>query len=97
MIKGTKHEEDWVFYHDALTQLKCQKTMEWMETNGYLKRWVLSMNGANEGTKFAGRPVGNSPEMMCLDCSLFKDVDDAAAFHITLTSWMKKDHELYEK
>ena len=84
-MEGTLYEDNWMFYHDALTQLKCKRTKAWMETKGYLKRWVLPVNGLNDGTVYAGRPVGNSPELMPLDCSLFKDVDDAVARHIAVT------------
>lgn len=66
-----------------------------METKGYLKRWVLPVNGLNDGTIYAGRPVGNSPELMPQDCSLFKDIDDAVARHIAVTCWMPKDHPNY--
>ena len=84
-MEGTLYEDNWMFYHDALTQLKCKRAKAWMETKGYLKRWVLPVNGLNDGTVYAGRPVGNSPELMPLDCSLFKDVDDAVARHIAVT------------
>ena len=36
-------------------------------------------------TAFAGRPTGDSPEMMPLDCSLNKDVDDAVKRHVWWT------------
>ena len=39
----------------------------------------------NDGTTYAGRPVGNSPEMMPLDCSLNKDVDCCVDRHIFAT------------
>ena len=68
-----------------------------METKGYLKRWVLPVNGLNAGTVYEGRPIGNTPELMPLDCSLFKDVDDAVARHIAVSCWVPKDHPDYNK
>ena len=86
-----------MFYHDALTQLKCKRTKEWMQAKGYLKRWILPVKDLNANTQYAGRPVGNSPELMPLDCSLFKDVDEAVARHIAVTCWIPKDHPSYNK
>ena len=44
------------------------------------------MKGLNDGGQYASRPVGNSPELMPLDCGLFKDLDDAVDRHIAVTS-----------
>eukprot|EP01046_Picozoa_sp_COSAG06_P074256 COSAG06_NODE_22618_length_717_cov_64.399676_1_plen_191_part_10 len=58
-----------------------------MEEKGYLKRWVLPKAGLNEGSAYyRNRPVGDSPELMPLDCSLNKDVDDAVARMVAITS-----------
>jgi hypothetical protein len=32
-MKGTTHEKDWVFYHDALSLMTANETMEWMKTH----------------------------------------------------------------
>ncbi|ETV65465.1 hypothetical protein H257_17802 [Aphanomyces astaci] len=80
-MHGTLHEHDWVFWHDALSQMTCRSTLEWMKSKDYLRRWVLPEQNLNAGTAFSGRPVGNSPELMCWDCSLIKDVDNAFIRH----------------
>jgi len=95
VMRGTPHEDDFLFYHDALNQMKDKKTKEWMEKKGFLKRWVLPLNGLNKGGRYDGRPIGNSPELMPLDCSLFKDVDFSMSFHIALTSWLPPNHPEY--
>ena len=41
VMKNTKHEDDWVIYHDSLSIMTSVKTKEWMESKGYLKRWIL--------------------------------------------------------
>jgi hypothetical protein len=41
---GTKIEESWVFYHDALSLMTGRDTMEWMKKRDYLKRWILLVN-----------------------------------------------------
>ena len=30
IMKGTKHEDDWLIYHDALSIMTSEKTKEWM-------------------------------------------------------------------
>jgi len=86
-MKDTVHEHDWCFFHDALKQMTDQRCMDWMEEKGYLKRWVLPKAGLNEGSAYyRNRPVGDSPELMPLDCSLNKDVDDAVARMVAITS-----------
>jgi len=87
VMKDTVHEHDWCFFHDALKQMTDQRCMDWMEEKGYLKRWVLPKAGLNEGSAYyRNRPVGDSPELMPLDCSLNKDVDDAVARMVAITS-----------
>ena len=65
--------QTWVFYHDALTQMCCQKCIEWMRKKDYLKRWLLPRAGLNDkitrndgktSTDYRGRPPGNLPEVM---------------------------------
>ena len=98
VFQGTTHEDDWLVYHDALTHLTDKSTVAWMKTHtidgrptsdestAIYCRWLLPMKGLNDGGRYASRPVGNSPELMPLDCSLFKDLDDAVDRHIAVTS-----------
>ena len=37
----TKFEHTWMVYHDALTLMRAKECKEWMESEGYLKRWIL--------------------------------------------------------
>ena len=81
VMKGTYHEDDWFFYHDALSLMTAKCTIKWMQKKDYLRRWLLPVNqlGANDKDlkSYLGRPVGNSPEMMPWDCSRNKDLKDA--------------------
>ena len=43
------------------------------------------MNGFQDGTPYAGRPVGNSPEFMPLDNSLNRDILHSLRFHCVLS------------
>ena len=47
--------------------------------------WLLPMNGLQDGTPYAGRPVGNSPEFMSLDHSLNRDIFHSLRFHCVLS------------
>jgi hypothetical protein len=77
--------------HDALSLMTCAETRAWMVLMGYDKMWITPQLRCNAGTPFAGRPVGNSPELMPLDCSLNKDVDDSLRLHVVLTKTYAED------
>jgi len=80
-----KYDGNHFFYHDALTQMTNKYMKEWMREKGYLNMWVLPMKGCNAGTPCADRPVGDSPEMMPLDSSLFEGLHAGVHRHITRT------------
>jgi hypothetical protein len=92
---GTKYETIWLVYHDALSSLTSGATQAWMKDTltadgrSYFDCMVAPLNGLNAGTVYAGRAVGNSPEMMPLDSSLNKDLDDCVALHVTYGNSME--------
>jgi len=97
---ASKHESDFLFYHDALSLMTSADSIKYMKTKAgavegksLYDHWLLPAAGLNAGTDFAGKPVGNSPELMPLDCSLNKDLDDAVMRHILLSAHLKKDDE----
>jgi hypothetical protein len=83
-------KDDWFFYHDALSLMTAADTVSWMKSKGYYKHWVLPECGLSEDDRtlkeFWGRPLGNSPEMMPLDCNLNKDVHDVVQAHCAATA-----------
>jgi hypothetical protein len=89
LFVGTEFEESWVFYHDALSLMTGNDTLEWMKDNDYFKRWVLPVNELHQNDpnlkKYYHRPVGNSPENMPWDSSLNEDVHAAVQRHVLLT------------
>jgi len=91
--------KDWLFYHDALQQMTDERCRIWMQEKGYFDRWITPLFGLNDSvygkgrdgkwtysTRYKKRPVGDSPELVALDCHLNKDVRDCAVFHSALTS-----------
>ena len=90
--EGTEFEDNWYFYHDALSLMTAKSTIEWMADVGYLKHWLLPVHGLNsEFKRYKGRPIGNSPEMMPWDCSLNMDLIHAVDQHCVMTALYAKD------
>jgi len=82
---GTEHEDDWYFYHNALSLMTAKDTVKWMKEMGYYEHWLLPTEDVNKDTRYANHPVGNSPEFMPMDCHLNKDLDDDVRRHVALT------------
>ena len=91
-MKGANYEDNWFFYHDALTLMTWTSSMKWMEDQGILKHWLLPEQVLNAGTTYALKPIGNSPELMPLDCSLFQDVILGLRIYIIYTGSLHKDN-----
>jgi hypothetical protein len=41
LYNGTIHQNDWVFWHDALSLLTAKETVSWMKDMGNYDRWLL--------------------------------------------------------
>ena len=65
LVKGSVHEDDLFIIHDALVSMTAKETIEWMKDKNYFHCWLLPMNGLQDRTPYARRPVGNSPGL-CL-------------------------------
>ena len=85
LIKGFVHEDDFFIVHDALVLMSAKETIKWMKEKNCFHRWFLPMNGLQDGTPYAGRPVGNSPEFMPLDNSLNRDILHSLRVHCVLS------------
>ena len=84
-MKGSVHENDLFIVHDALMLMTLKETTTWIKDNNYFHSWLLTMNGFQDVTPFAGRPVGNSPEFTPLDNSLNRDILQSLRFHCVLS------------
>ena len=80
-MKGSVHDEDFYFFHDALVLITAKETIKWMKEKGYLNCWLFPLNGLQDGNPRSGRPVGNSPEFMPLDNSLNRYILQSLHFH----------------
>ncbi len=90
IFKGTKYENDWYFYHDALSFMTCKQCQDFMIKQDIYKHWILPLHNINAGTVYAGRPVGNTPEIMPLDSNLNKDIHEAVKTHSTYTNTLDR-------
>ena len=95
VMKGTKYEGKELFFHDALSLMTAKETVRWMKENDVYKYWILPELGCNDivghgKNCYAKRPVGNSPELMCLDMSLNKDVRESFRMHVSITQHLDK-------
>merc|ERR1712032_613683 len=68
-------DNEWWVYHDALSLMTAKESVEYMKRKEYYSHWILPegdlMNDGTEDLKaYRSAPVGNSPEIMPLDCSL---------------------------
>ena len=98
VMAGTKHENDWYFYHDALSLMTAKQTREWMRNNDIdgkncMDKWLVPMMGCNQNTPFEHRSVGNSPVFMPLDMSLNQDLKINHDFHCAVTAHLPIDDE----
>ena len=103
-FQGTKYQETYLFYHNALTSMCNKDCHQWMEERDILKHWVLPELGLNneaitenedceiiKSKRYAHRLVGDCAEAMPLDNSLFRDLRTSLDIHVTLTSLLPKD------
>ena len=92
---NTTHEKDWMLYHDALSLMTAKECRSYMKAKGYEEHWILPEENLFHDDPslraYRGRPVGNSPELCCLDSSLNKDIHEAVNRHIQLTHDFDKD------
>ena len=71
---GTVCADTFLIYHDALQQYTDKDCVLFLKNEGIFKYFILPVMGCNDGTAFANRMIGNSPELNNLDSSLFADL-----------------------
>ena len=82
------HEDDLFIFHGDLVLMTAKEKINWMRQNGYLHRWLLPLNGLQDGTPYAGRPVGKIPEFTPLDNSLNRDILKWLRINIVLSFYI---------
>ena len=97
LIKGSVHEGKLFIIHDALVLMTSKETIKWMKSNNYFHRWLLPMNGLQDGTPYDGRPVGNIPECMPLDNILNREILHSLRFHCVVGRFFIDGEGTYEE
>ena len=93
LTKGSEHKDDFFIVHDAMVLIIAKETMNCMRQNGYLHRWLLPLNGLQDGTTYADRPVGNTPKLIPLDKLLNCDILHSLRMHIVLSRYIVDEEE----
>ena len=88
LMKGSVHEEDYFIINNYLVLLKSKETINLMRQRGCLHRWLLPLNGLQDGTPYVGHPVANSPEFVPLDNSLDCDILHSLNFNSILSCYI---------
>ena len=97
LTKGSEHKDDFFIVHDAMVLIIAKETMNCMRQNGYLHRWLLPLNGLQDGTPYAGRTVGKSPEFMPVDNSLNREILHSFHMHSVLSRYIVDGEETTEE
>jgi hypothetical protein len=83
--------DDWYIYHDALSLMTSHETRDWMQTKGYLQRWILPLHGLNDNLPyFQARPPGNSPELMPMDAYINRYWHTMVSRHVRWSEGMSE-------
>ena len=88
LMKGSVREDNFFIVHDDLVLMTSNETITWMKDNNYFHCWLLPMNGLQDETPYAGRPVGNSTKFTPLDNSLNRDILHSLHFHCVLSCFV---------
>ena len=88
----TPYANTWIIGHDALGQYWEPAALKHLEGKGFPRsRLLCAQGGTNWGTRYEGKLVGNSPELMPLDSNLFSDLEYAIKQHCALTHDLAND------
>ena len=85
LMKGAVHKDHLFIIHDVLVLMSEKETINCMRHNSYLNRWLITLNGLQDGTPYDIRPVGNTPKFMPLDISLNHDILNSLRIHSFLS------------
>jgi hypothetical protein len=95
-FRGTVHEDNWVFWHDALSLITVKDTVLWMKEKGIYKHWILPeldlyKDYPEVKKNYNNRPIGDTPEAMPLDNNLNQDLHMDVNRNVAATFWLEED------
>ena len=82
----TPFASSWVIFHDALNQWWEPLAQAHLLSLGFPpSRQICAQGSTNQGGRYKGKLVGNSPELCPLDSNLFSDLEYSIKQHVALT------------
>ena len=91
--------KEWMICHDSLSMFVAAENREWMskekvrDGRTYCDVFLFPEDGLNADiSRYIHHWVGNSPEFMPWDCSLFCDLDVSLRYHVAFMSKLNNDN-----
>ena len=93
LFKGTEFENTWKIYHDALPQWWEAGAQEHLARLGFNNRhwWANKETDKNIAKKYWNKIMGDSPNLMPLDYSLFNNLIEAISMNVVATAGRSKN------
>ena len=87
IFKGSTHADDWCIYHDRLSSWWSVEAQLYLHEKGFGHRqWKAAGDTNNHISKYyQGSLMGDSPELMPLDSSLFNELINGVHTHVLTT------------
>ena len=84
----TAHANNWMIYHDALPQWWEKDAQEYIRSRGFAERQWKARGETNDNVAghYRNKLMGDSPELMPLDSSLFGDLIEKVAWLVVATA-----------
>ena len=95
LFADTRWKDSWKIYHDALPQWWERKTQEYIEERGFKDRQWRANSDTDLliASHYKGKLMGDSPELMPLDSSLFSDQIEKVAGLVVSTASLPNDEK----
>jgi hypothetical protein len=93
LFADTRFKNTWTIYHDALPQWWERRTQEYIAERGFADRQWRS-NAETDlqiAGHYRGKLMGDSPELMPLDSSLFSDLIEKVAWLVVSTASLAEE------
>ena len=93
-------DDSFRIYHDALSQLTDSACQKYLKDKGYFKYFIIPVLGCNDiitnskgatNAHYRFRNMGDSPELMPLDTSIFADLMQTLHYHVARCRFFKSD------
>ncbi len=91
LFADTAYANTWMIYHDALPQWWEKGAQHHIRSRGFAERQWKARGDTNDkvAAHYRGKLMGDSPELMPLDSSLFSDLIEKVAWLVVATAKME--------